>query len=82
MLVKGMKNEMKEKAEILKLKSSSIAVSPEKKIKVKDSLLELSVREKSEIKKLVDEEIGLKSSAKNKNIVSPNDAKILIQKKL
>ena len=82
MLEKGMKNEMKEKAEILKLKSSSIAVSPEKKIKVKDSLLELSVGEKSEIKKLVDEEIGLKSSAKNKNIVSPNDARILIQKKL
>ena len=47
MLEKGMKNEMKEKAEILKLKSSSIAVSPEKKIKVKDSLLELSVGEKS-----------------------------------
>ena len=82
MLEKGMKNEMKEKAEILKLKSSSIAVSPEKNIKVKDSLLELSVGEKSEIKKLVDEEAGLKSSAKNKNTVSPNDAKILIQKKL
>ena len=82
MLEKGMKNEMKEKAEILKLKSSSIAVLPEKKIKVKNSLLELSVGEKSEIKKLVDEEVGLKLSVKNMNIVSPNDAKILIQKKL